>query len=81
LFTVDQSVYRADVGKDGFRRVIPFKDGKWPLQYTPNGSRVYYLKPVSGAIADIFVANPEGQGERNLTNAGITIKLCPRWKR
>jgi tRNA A-37 threonylcarbamoyl transferase component Bud32 len=81
LFTVDHSVYRADVSKDGFYQVIPFKDKEWPLQYTPAGSQVYYLKPVSGAIADIFIANPDGSGERNLTNAGITIKLCPRWKR
>jgi serine/threonine protein kinase len=80
LFTVDHSVYRADVSKDGFHQVIPFKDREWPLQYTPDGTRVYYLKPVSGANADIFVANPDGSGERNLTNAGITMKLCPRWK-
>lgn len=80
LFTVDQSVYRADVGKPGYRQVIPFKEKEYPLQYTPDGSYVYYLKPVSGAISDIFLARPDGSGERNLTNAPISIKLCPRWR-
>jgi hypothetical protein len=41
---------------------------------------VMFLKPVSGAIADVFVARPDGSGERNLTNASIAVKLCPRWR-
>jgi serine/threonine protein kinase len=80
LFTVDHSVYRADVNKDGFYQIIPFKDDEWPLQYNPPGGKVYYLKPVSGAIADIFMARTDGSEEINLTNAASTIKLCPRWK-
>ncbi len=80
LFTVNQSLYRCDVGKAGYYQVIPFKDKDWPLQYSPDGSLVYYLKPVNGAISDIFAANPDGSNERNLTNAPISIKLCPRWK-
>jgi hypothetical protein len=51
------------------------------LQYSPDGSMVMYLKPVNGAIADVFVAQPDGNGERNLTNASISVKLCPRWQR
>ncbi len=81
LFTIDQSVYRADVGQAGYRRVIPFKSDAWPLQYTPDGEYVYYLKPVNGAIADIFIARPDGSGERNLTNAPIAEKMCPRWRK
>jgi serine/threonine protein kinase len=81
LFTADSSVYRADVGQPGVYRVIPYKDAEWPLQYSPDGSMVMFLKPVNGAIADVFVARPDGSGERNLTNASIAVKLCPRWRR
>ena len=81
LFTIDQSVYRADVGQAGYRRVVPFKSDSWPLQYTPDGTYMYYLKPVNGAIADIFIARPDGSGERNLTNASIADKMCPRWRK
>jgi hypothetical protein len=80
LFTVGQSVYRADVGQAGYRMILPFKHDTWPLQYTPDGTYVYYLKPVSGAISDVFLARPDGTNERNLTNSPIAIKLCPRWK-
>ncbi|MBN1640193.1 MAG: serine/threonine protein kinase [Anaerolineae bacterium] len=80
LFTDESSVYRADVGRAGVYRVIPYKDTQWPLQYSADGSLVMYLKPVNGAIADVFVAQPDGSGERNLTNAPIAVKLCPRWR-
>jgi hypothetical protein len=80
LFTADSSVYRADVGRGGVYRIIPVKDAEWPLQYSPAGDIIMYLKPVNGAIADVFVAQPDGSGERNLTNAPISVKLCPRWR-
>jgi len=81
LFTdMEMGVCRSDVDKDGFRVILPFKDKDWPLQYTPDGKYVYYLKPVSGSNADVFIARPDGSGERNLTNAPISKKLCPRWK-
>jgi hypothetical protein len=81
LFTVDSSVYRADVGRPGVYQVIPYKDPEWPLQYSADGSYVMYLKPVSGAISDVFVAGPSGSNERNVTNAPVSVKLCPRWRR
>jgi serine/threonine-protein kinase len=81
LFTVRHSVYRADVGQAGYRVIIPFKHDTWPLQYTPDGRHVYYLKPVSGAISDVFLAQPDGSNERNLTRSSTAIKLCPRWRR
>jgi hypothetical protein len=80
MFTVDHSVYRGDVEQAGYRMVIPFKHNTWPLQYTPDGAFVFYPKPVSGDIADVFLARPDGTGERNLTNSPIAVKLCPRWR-
>lgn len=80
LFTIDSSVYRADVGKSGIRQVIPYKDPEYPLQFSADGSWVMYLKPVNGAIADVFVNNSNGTNERNVTNAPIAVKLCPRWR-
>jgi hypothetical protein len=55
LFTVDQSVYRADVGTGGYHRVIPFKEYEWPVQYTADGTYVCYPKPVNGAVSDVFL--------------------------
>ena len=81
LFSVHQSGYRGDVDKPGVHRVIAFKDSEWPVQYTPDGSYVFYLKPVNGAIADIFVSNPDGSNERNLTNSSVAFKMYPRWRR
>ena len=39
-----------------------------------------HLKPVDGTIADIFVSNPDGSNERNLTNSPVAFRLCPRWR-
>jgi hypothetical protein len=51
------------------------------VQYTADGTYVFYPKPVNGAISDIFLAYPDGTGERNLTNAPIAVKQCPRWRK
>jgi hypothetical protein len=80
LFTVHQSVYRADVGHAGYRQVISFKHDVWPAQYTPDGKHVYFPKPVLGENADIFVIDPDGANERNLTHSPNVEKLCPRWR-
>jgi hypothetical protein len=80
LFHVDQSVYRVDVEQAGYRVVVPFKEYTWPLQYTPDGSLIFYPKPVNGEISDIFAARPDGSGERNLTSSPIALKRCPRWR-
>jgi len=81
LFTVDRTVYRAVVGEAGYSLAVPFKDYEWPVQYTADGRFIYYLKPVAGNVSDIFLANPDGSNERNLTNSSIAVKLCPRWRR
>jgi hypothetical protein len=80
LFTVHQSVYRADVGHAGYRQVIPFKDTTWPVEYTPDGAYLFYPKAVQGEIDDIFVVRPDGTGERNLTHSTLADKMCPRWR-
>lgn len=81
LFTdQDMGVIRAEVDKDGFLVVFTGKYNEWPMQFTPDGSYLYYLKLVAGSNADIFVIRSDGTGERNITNAPISKKLCPRWK-
>jgi|GEM_PF-416278 len=81
LFTdQDMGVVRADVDKDGFRVVLTGKYNEWPMQFTPDGSYLFYLKLVAGANADIFIVRSDGTGERNITNAPISKKMCPRWK-
>ncbi|MBN1933230.1 MAG: protein kinase [Anaerolineae bacterium] len=81
LFT-DQNmgVIRAEVDEDGYKVILGVKYNDWPLQFTPDGSYVYYLKLVAGANADVFVIRSDGTGERNITNAPISKKMCPRWK-
>jgi hypothetical protein len=54
--------------------------GEYPV-FSPAGTSMLYLKPAGGAgNADVFVVNVDGSGERNLTNAPTTRKLCPRWR-
>ncbi|MBN1582717.1 MAG: protein kinase [Anaerolineae bacterium] len=77
---LDMGICRANVDRDGYNVVIPNTYREWPTQFAPDGSVVYYLKLVSGANADVFVAKSDGTGERNLTNAPIAKKMCPRWK-
>ncbi len=81
IFT-DQNmgVIRANVDKDGYNVILGVKYNDWPMQFTPDGSYLYYLKLVSGANADVFIIRSDGSGERNITNAPITKKMCPRWK-
>lgn len=82
MFTVNRTVNRGLVDADGYIQVIPEIDGTWPPQYSPDGSLIYYLKPVGSAGAsDIFVVDPNGSNARNLTNSPNTQKLCPRWQR
>jgi serine/threonine protein kinase len=81
LFTIGRSVHTAQVGSAGYLQIIPEIDDIWPPQYTPDGSLVYYLKPVgSEGASDILVVSPDGANPRNLTNAPTAHKLCPRWR-
>jgi hypothetical protein len=81
LFTIGRSVHTARVDSAGYLQIIPEIDDRWPSQYTPNGSLVYYLKPVGAeGASDIFVVGPDGSGARNLTNAPSAHKTCPRWR-
>jgi hypothetical protein len=81
LFTdMAMGVCRANVDRDGYSVVISNAYRDWPVQFSPDGSYVYFLRLVSGANADVFVARSDGTGQRNLTNAPISNKMCPRWR-
>jgi hypothetical protein len=81
LFTISRSVHTAQVGSAGYLQIIPELDDAWPAQYSPDGSFVFYLKPVgSEGASDIFVVSPDGSNPRNLTNAPTAHKSCPRWR-
>jgi len=81
LFTVGRSVNTAYITGPGYVLIIPEIDDTWPPQFTPDGSLVYYLKPVGAeGASDIFVLGPDGSNPRNLTNASSAHKLCPRWR-
>jgi hypothetical protein len=57
------------------------RDGARP-RFSPDGRSLFYLKPAGGAgNSDVFVVSVDGTGERNLTNAPVARKLCPRWRR
>jgi hypothetical protein len=81
LFTIGRSVHKAQVDHAGYDQIIPEIDDNWPPQFTPDGSLIYYLKPVgSEGASDIFAVGPDGSTPRNLTNAPNAHKLCPRWQ-
>jgi serine/threonine protein kinase len=81
LFTIGRSVHTAQVGSAGYTQIAPEIDDIWPPQYSPDGSAVYYLKPVgSGGATEVYAVGPDGSNLRNLTNAPTAAKLCPRWR-
>ena len=81
LFGVQNTVNVIAVGVPSYQQVISYMDPNWPPQFAPNGTLLYYLRPVgSEGASDVFVVNVDGTGERNITNAPIAHKLCPRWR-
>ncbi|HOU11849.1 MAG TPA: serine/threonine-protein kinase [Anaerolineae bacterium] len=81
-FGADRVVNVAQAGAVGYTQAISYYDDRWPPQFSPDGSLLYYLKPVGNeGASDVFVVNVDGTGERNLTNAPIAHKFCPRWRR
>lgn len=80
-FGVDRGINIVRVGGAGYQQVIGFYDDSWAPQFSPDGTRLFYLKP-SGAEgnSDVFIVNSDGTGERNLTNAPVARKTCPRWR-
>jgi Tol biopolymer transport system component len=68
------------VDSAGYQQVIPEIDDRWPPQFIPGGSGIYYLKPVGAeGASDVYVVAPDGNNARNLTNAPSAHKMCPRW--
>jgi hypothetical protein len=81
LFAIGRSVHTAQVDSAGYLQIIPEIDDRWPPQYAPDGSLVYYLKPEgSEGASDIYVVGPDGSNARNITNVPSAHKLCPRWR-
>jgi tricorn protease-like protein len=82
IFGVDLMINVVHAGREGYQQVISHYDDEWPPQFSPDGSLLYYLMPVgSEGASDIYVVNVDGSGQRNITNAPIAKKMCPRWKR
>ncbi len=82
IFGVDRIVNVVQAGVGGYNQAISYYDDRWPPQLSPDGSQLYYLKPVGNeGASDVFIVNVDGTGERNLTNAPIAHKFCPRWRR
>ena len=82
IFGVGNIINVIQAGTDGYRQVTAYVDDTWPAQLSPDGSMLYYLQAVGSAGAtDVFIVNLDGSGLRNLTNAPIAYKQCPRWRR
>lgn len=81
LFTVGRTVNTARVDSAGYQQVVPEIDDRWPPQYIPGGSLIFYLKPVGAeGASDVYVVAPDGSNARNVTNAPSAHKMCPRWR-
>ena len=82
IFGVGSIINIIQAGVDGYKQVTAHVDDTWPAQISPDGSMLYYLQAVGSVGAlDVFAVNLDGSGLRNLTNAPIAYKLCPRWRR
>ncbi len=82
FFGIDQTINVITAGVGGYHQAVSTYDASWPPQFSPDGSEILYLKPAGGeGNSDVFLVNIDGSGERNLTDAPGTRKLCPRWRR
>jgi len=82
IFGVDNIVNIIQAGTDGYKQLTAYVDNTWPAQLSPDSSMLYYLQATGSVGAtDVFVVNLDGSGLRNLTNAPIAYKQCPRWRR
>ena len=78
-FTIDHTLHRASPTSAGYQAVIPNAHEPY---LSPSGAMILYMQPVGTAGAyDIYVANADGSGPRNVSNAANTYKLCARWGR
>ena len=81
-FGVSRMINIVRVGGGGYQQAISFYDDSWPPQFSPDSTRLFYLKPVGAeGNSDVFIVNADGTGERNLTNVTVARKTCPRWRR
>ncbi len=81
IFTVDRTVNAVRAGGDSYYQLAGYTSDAWPPQFSPDGSYLYYLRPVGNeGASDVYIVNVDGSGERNLTNAPVAHKLCPRWR-
>ena len=82
IFGVDGVINVIQIGTDGYWQALGFYTDTWIPRFSPDGSMLYYLKPTGNeGASDVFIVNIDGTGERNLTNAPIAHKYCPRWQR
>ena len=82
IFGVGNIINIIQAGTDGYHQLTAYIDNTWPAQLSPDGSMLYYLQAVGSVGAtDIFIINLDGSGLRNLTNAPVAFKQCPRWRR
>ncbi|MFP4394971.1 MAG: hypothetical protein ACLFTI_06875, partial [Anaerolineales bacterium] len=82
IFTVDRTVNAVQAGADSYYQLVGYISDAWPPQFSPDGAYLYYLRPVGNeGASDVYMVNADGSGERNLTNASFSHKLCPRWRR
>ncbi len=50
------------------------------VMWSPDGTLLLFSRWVSGQARDLFVINPDGSGEHNITNSTLIDKLCPAWR-
>jgi len=81
MFAVGKTANVIRPGVEGYKQAVPAFSEEWSPQFSPDGSLIYYLRPVgSEGASDVFAIGIDGTGERNLTNAPLAHKLCPRWR-
>ncbi|MBN1250171.1 MAG: hypothetical protein JXC32_21080 [Anaerolineae bacterium] len=81
-FGIDTAIHVVGLGGDYLQVVSQFDPGAGTKPtFTPDGTAIFFMKPSGGlGNSDVFIVNVDGSGERNLTNAAATQKLCPRWR-
>jgi len=81
-FGIGQSIQVVTPGFDSYVQAVSAYDPTWPVQFSPDGSTLLFVRPSGGeGNSDVFLVGVDGSGERNLTNAPAAQKMCPMWRR
>ncbi|MEI2779332.1 MAG: hypothetical protein V9G19_25880 [Tetrasphaera sp.] len=78
LVGVDQDLYGVNAATGARRRITTTGD-VGQASFSPDGTRIAYMRWLDGAKPDLWVMNADGSGQVRLTNTPVVRERAPSW--